>query len=378
MRPVTPIAPGAIEWDLLLRGAVAGLLGFHLVQLALPGPRPAARAALGLFTLSVLAYLFCQRVDLMLALPPLLTWLVFALCVSSSAWLWLAARALFDDGFAWTWATAAAGLGLAGWGLAVHGPRLASAAQLMPDPLASAGAFGFAAAALLFVVAALWEVLHGWHTDLVEPRRAARRWVAGGIGAYAAIVLLVELALRGRAPGPWLPALHVAAIGGISLGLASVIARRSLDHVLGVAETQPRHAETPLAVAPAAATPVTEPKAKPQLTRLQRAMTEDKLYHQDGLTLAALAQTLGLGEAALRALINHELGYRNFNDFLHHYRLTEAAARLRAESLPILTIALDCGYGSIGPFNRAFKQRFGMTPTEYRVGGRLLARQSTI
>ena len=131
-------------------------------------------------------------------------------------------------------------------------------------------------------------------------------------------------------------------------------------------------------VAPAGATPLTEPKASAQLTRLQRAMTEDKLYHQDGLTLAALAQTLSLGEAALRTLINHELGYRNFNDFLHHYRLTEAAARLRAESLPILTIALDCGYGSIGPFNRAFKQRFGMTPTEYRVGGRLLSRQSTI
>ena len=146
-------------------------------------------------------------------------------------------------------------------------------------------------------MAALWEVLHGWHSDLVEPRRAARRWVAGGIGAYAAIVLLVELALRGRAPGPWLPALHVAAIGGISLGLASVVARRSLDHVLGVAETQPRHAETPLAPAPAAATPATEPKARAQLTRLQRAMTEDKLYHQDGLTLAALAQTTGPGRS---------------------------------------------------------------------------------
>jgi AraC-like DNA-binding protein len=66
-----------------------------------------------------------------------------------------------------------------------------------------------------------------------------------------------------------------------------------------------------------------------------------------------------------------ELGYRNFNDFLHHYRLQEAAARLLAEDLPILSIALDCGYGSIGPFNRAFRQRFGMTPTEYRGAARM-------
>jgi AraC-like DNA-binding protein len=32
----------------------------------------------------------------------------------------------------------------------------------------------------------------------------------------------------------------------------------------------------------------------------------------------------------------------------------------------VLTIALEVGYGSIGPFNRAFKERFGVTPTAYR------------
>ena len=51
--------------------------------------------------------------------------------------------------------------------------------------------------------------------------------------------------------------------------------------------------------------------------------------------------------------------------------LQEAARRLAGEDLPILSIALDCGYGSIGPFNRAFRQRFGMTPTEYRAAARM-------
>ena len=100
-------------------------------------------------------------------------------------------------------------------------------------------------------------------------------------------------------------------------------------------------------------------------------MTEQHAYRREGLTVAALAADLGMGEALLRTLINHELGYRNFNDFLHHHRLQEAAARLAAEDLPILTIALECGYGSIGPFNRAFRQRFGMTPTAYRAGARM-------
>jgi AraC-like DNA-binding protein len=74
-------------------------------------------------------------------------------------------------------------------------------------------------------------------------------------------------------------------------------------------------------------------------------------------------------EYLLRRAINRHLGYRNFNDFLHDYRLREAGQRLcdPAEAhLPVLTIALDCGYGSIGPFNRAFKSRFGLTPTQYR------------
>ena len=71
----------------------------------------------------------------------------------------------------------------------------------------------------------------------------------------------------------------------------------------------------------------------------------------------------------MRRAINGGLGYRNFNEFLHGYRLGEAEARLRAQPhLPILTIALDVGYGSIGPFNRAFRARHGATPSEYRAG----------
>jgi hypothetical protein len=52
-------------WDLLLRGAVGGVLVFHVVHLALPGPRPAVRAALAVFTVSLIAYLFCQRAELL-------------------------------------------------------------------------------------------------------------------------------------------------------------------------------------------------------------------------------------------------------------------------------------------------------------------------
>jgi AraC-like DNA-binding protein len=82
-----------------------------------------------------------------------------------------------------------------------------------------------------------------------------------------------------------------------------------------------------------------------------------------------LAARLGAPEYRLRRLINQRLAHRNFSSFINGYRLTEARAALadptQAE-VPILTIALDAGFQSIGPFNRAFKAETGMTPSEFR------------
>ena len=54
---------------------------------------------------------------------------------------------------------------------------------------------------------------------------------------------------------------------------------------------------------------------------------------------------------------------------MNGYRLAEAEAALSdpaQAAVSILTIALDAGFGSIGPFNRAFKAETGVTPSEYR------------
>ena len=359
-------------WELLLRGAVGGVLVFHAVHLAFPGPRAATRVALAVFTLSLVGYLFCQRAELLFALPRPLALVALALCVSSTAWLWLAARGLFDDQFTLGVPTLAGPVGLVVLGLAANVLRMDAGMAGLPDPGASSLNHAHAAAMLAFTAMVLWEVGRGWRDDLVEPRRAARRWVALGIGVYAAIAVVIELALRGRAIGALLPALHVLGIGAVALGLAVLVARRSLDVIVGVppAATDDAAPSAPR-LAPFPAEPPVPRPASPAMAGLNQAMAEQHAYRREGLTLLALAKMLGMGEAALRSLINQELGYRNFNDFLHHYRLREAAGRLQAEDLPILTIALDCGYGSIGPFNRAFRERLGMTPTEYRAAARM-------
>ena len=71
-------------------------------------------------------------------------------------------------------------------------------------------------------------------------------------------------------------------------------------------------------------------------------------------------------EYRVRKVINGRMGYRNFSQFLNHYRVAEAARRLVEPETRRLPIAIDVGYASLAPFNKAFKATYGVTPTEYR------------
>jgi AraC-like DNA-binding protein len=105
------------------------------------------------------------------------------------------------------------------------------------------------------------------------------------------------------------------------------------------------------------------------LRRLEQLMTVERIYRREGLTIKLLSVELGVPEYRLRQLINEGLGYRNFNAFLNHYRIGEAKAALvdpEQVEVPVLTIAMDTGFQSIGPFNRAFKAATNLTPTEFR------------
>jgi AraC-like DNA-binding protein len=105
------------------------------------------------------------------------------------------------------------------------------------------------------------------------------------------------------------------------------------------------------------------------LRRLDHLMTVERTYRQEGLAIGALAARLEVPEHRLRQAINEGLGYRNFNAFLNHYRIEDARLALSdatQREVPVLTIAMDAGFQSIGPFNRAFKAETGVTPTEFR------------
>ena len=84
---------------------------------------------------------------------------------------------------------------------------------------------------------------------------------------------------------------------------------------------------------------------------------------------------MGLPEYRLRRLINGQLGHRNFAVFVNAYRVEAAARRLAdpAEARKTIgEIAFDLGFTSLNPFNRAFKEIVGLTPTEWRRGQMLV------
>jgi AraC-like DNA-binding protein len=57
------------------------------------------------------------------------------------------------------------------------------------------------------------------------------------------------------------------------------------------------------------------------------------------------------------------------HQYLLRARLRRAAVRLLAGKRNIAEIALDCGFGDLSNFNRAFRAEFGMTPRMYRRAG---------
>jgi AraC-like DNA-binding protein len=123
-------------------------------------------------------------------------------------------------------------------------------------------------------------------------------------------------------------------------------------------------------VAPAALdTPRIDPSDRITLEKLAEAMDKGAAWKDENLTIGTLAEKLGVPEHRLRRLINDNLGHRNFAAFVNTRRIERAKQTLAdpAQSrTTVAAIAFDLGFGSLGPFNRAFKEATGKTPTQWR------------
>lgn len=344
--------PSGIDaFELLARGgAVACFAGLGL-SIARPPLTPARLTGL-LFFAAAAAHAVTQHPTLRAALGP--AWLpAWVLSVSAAGLLWAFATELFEDRAE----------------LAAH--RFAPAALLLvigilglnlPMPGAAAAWLAHKLVGGALMVHALVTIWTGWRNDLVETRRNLRGPILAAGALYAFAVLAVEAVELFRGPAGKLSPLAAGSL--LLLGLAGIGALLRVDPDLFAAASKPRATPTLADAAPALSDDETQAAAA-----LERLMRQDRLYRDEALTIAGLATKLGLPEYRLRRLINQRLGYRNFRAYLNRWRLGEATDALSdpaQREVSISTIALDAGFSSLGPFNRAFKAEIGMTPTEFR------------
>lgn len=105
------------------------------------------------------------------------------------------------------------------------------------------------------------------------------------------------------------------------------------------------------------------------LEKIEKAMAEDRLYRKEGVSIKMLSEIIAEPEYKIRIAINSHWNFKNFNDYINRFRVEDAKKILadpRQNKLTILEIAYQLGYNSISPFNRAFKEITGTTPTTYR------------
>lgn len=221
----------------------------------------------------------------------------------------------------------------------------------------------------MFAAIAVFLAVQGYKTDLLEHRRRFRIIFVACLGVLLLTILGYDfINLLGRILGPEKPAVRPSIpVAYVSLYVTSILflfgltAFRLNAGAITLISDSNAATRRPLFIKGKVAD--IDPKL---LEKVYQSMDSDKLYTQTGLSISDLANHLSIQEYKLRRIINKQLNYRNFSQFLNHYRLKDACSQLRNTSLPISTIALEVGFGSLSVFNKSFKRQYGITPTEYR------------
>lgn len=216
----------------------------------------------------------------------------------------------------------------------------------LPEPLADP-LVPLASVALMMHL--VYRSLQGLSEDLVQSRRAFRL----SIGLVLPLVS-IGFALVLAFPPAGAASIHQTLLAidlVLALGFAAWMTALRLELFV-----QPRPSRT------------ADLKAESD-TRTLSQMLASGIHRREGLTIGALSAELGWPEHRTRSVINAQMGYRNFNALLNDLRIDDAKAQLcdpERRELQISQIAYAAGFSSLAPFNRAFRDRTGQSPSAFR------------
>jgi AraC-like DNA-binding protein len=340
--------------DIALRGATVALLlvlaaslfrGFGTV---LAG-RLAAAFALGSAAHAV-SYSIGATSQVTTAHAPLV-----ALSTGNVVVFWLFTRALFDETFKLRWWHGLLWAAVATFSF-VNCTWLATA----PGGSPRMSIIAINLISLGFIILAVAQTIFSWSSDLVERRRGVRVFIVGAAAVYGGLNAILQILWSGGGT-EFASTVNSAALAAVVAAISFAMMRVDGADLFPV---------MPAIEAEVADPQVADSGADQKLVdALMRLMADERIYRHDNISIGTLATKLKIPEYRLRRLINQRLGYRNFNVFLNAHRIAEAKAALADPSqaeVPVITIAMDAGFQSLGPFNRAFKATTGVTPSEYR------------
>jgi AraC family transcriptional regulator len=102
--------------------------------------------------------------------------------------------------------------------------------------------------------------------------------------------------------------------------------------------------------------------AEARVTRTVRMIDREA---DAAFTLGRMAREAGLSPYHFLRTFERVTGLTP-HQYVRRARLREAATRLIAEPGKVIDVALDCGFGDVTNFNRAFRAEFGVSPRMFR------------
>ncbi len=106
--------------------------------------------------------------------------------------------------------------------------------------------------------------------------------------------------------------------------------------------------------------------ARHYLGKLQQLMQDEQPYLDSELSLDKLAGLVRIHPHYLSQVLNDHLR-KNFYDFINEHRIAHAKKLLAEErGLPVVDVAIACGYNNKNSFYNSFRRFVGMTPSEFR------------
>lgn len=106
-------------------------------------------------------------------------------------------------------------------------------------------------------------------------------------------------------------------------------------------------------------------KKRKSLDKLKLIIKYVENNYANLITIEEMSELCGFSQSHFMKFFKSNMDV-SFIEYLNNYRLTIASRLLISSSSSILAIALESGFDNLSYFNRLFKKRYDMTPSEFR------------